>query len=487
MIPAKDKYQLKNWELVSVNPNKRDWYWVDFFNFWAVSIQSIIGFSLIASLYLLYDLNSIIVLAGTIFAGLIVFVFTNIIGKISQSSGLSFPVILRISFGFNGARYVGMIRGLIGIFMFGVQTFFISKSLGYIFRIIVYKIDPQLINHEFFLLFFFGLNAIDWSALIITLILQFILFTQNPSFNKSFIRFSSVFTYIGLIVFLIIILSEHYNELVSSLKLSTNINNVISKNNIYPFISITGTMFGYFSILLVNYGDFARYAKNNHEMKKGNFSLLFNIIIFSFFALLICLGSDIILTKNAISVDRLLTNPNDIIGKINNNYLTIVSLIIILISSISTNLIANYIPSQNTLINLIPNSLTLKSTGSVIFILALIISTFWLSIFSQPPILSGFDTLSAFLGPIFGIVIADYYHVQEKKINHKELFYPEENTNYIYNNGWNYKAIYSLIIGFIFSASTIWNINLIQFQSFGWIIGAFVSYIIYYLLNQKQK
>ena len=103
------------------------------------------------------------------------------------------------------------------------------------------------------------------------------------------------------------------------------------------------------------------------------------------------------------------------------------------------------------------------------------------------PILSGFDTLSAFLGPIFGIVIADYYYVQEKKINHKELFYPEENTHYIYNNGWNYKAVYSLIIGFIFSASTIWNINLIQFQSFGWIIGAFVSYIIYYLLNQKQK
>ena len=485
MIPAKDKYQLRNWELVSVNPNKRDWHWIDFFNFWAVSIQSIIGFSLIASLYLLYDLNSIIVLAGTIFAGLIVYVLTNIIGKISQSSGLSFPVILRMSFGFDGARYIGMIRGLIGIFMFGIQTFFISKSLGYIFRIIIYKIDAQLISHEFFLLFFFGLNAIDWSALFITLILQFILFTQSASFNKSFIRFASVFTYVGLLVFLIIILSEHYNDLVISLKLSTNINNVISKNNIYPFISIAGTMFAYYSILLVNYGDFARYAKNNSEMKKGNLSLLLNITIFSFFALLICLGSDIILTKNAISIDRLLTNPNDIIGKINNNYLTIVSLIIILISSSSSNLIANYIPSQNTLLNLIPNSLTLKSTGTVISIFALMISTFWLSFFSQPPILSSFDTLSSFLGPIFGVVIADYYYVQDKKINHKELFYPEENTHYIYNSGWNYKAIYSLIIGFVFSASTVWNINLIQFQSFGWIIGAFVSYILYCLLNQK--
>ena len=204
MIQAKDKYQLRNWELVSINPNKRDWYWVDFFNYWAVSIQSVIGFSLIVSLYLLYDLNSLVVLGGTLFAGFIVFLLTNFIGNISQSSGLSFPVILRMSMGFNGARYVGMIRGLIGIFMFGVQTFFISKSLGYIFRIIIFKIDSQLINHEFFLLFFFGLNAIDWSALFLTLIIQFILFTQSQNFNKSFIKFSSIFIYFGLVLFLII-------------------------------------------------------------------------------------------------------------------------------------------------------------------------------------------------------------------------------------------------------------------------------------------
>ena len=301
MIQAKDKYQLRNWELVSINPNKRDWYWVDFFNYWAVSIQSVIGFSLIVSLYLLYDLNSLVVLGGTLFAGFIVFLLTNFIGNISQSSGLSFPVILRMSMGFNGARYVGMIRGLIGIFMFGVQTFFISKSLGYIFRIIIFKIDSQLINHEFFLLFFFGLNAIDWSALLITLIIQFILFTQSQNFNKSFIKFSSVFIYFGLVLFLIIIISEHYAELVSSFKLSTNINNAVSKNNIYPFISITGTMFAYFSIMLVNFGDFSRFAKNNSEMTKGNLSLLLNIILFSFFALAICLGADVILSLIHIS------------------------------------------------------------------------------------------------------------------------------------------------------------------------------------------
>ena len=484
MIPVKDKFQLRNWELVSINPNKRDWSWFDFFNFWAVSIQSIIGFSLIASLYLLYDLNSLVVLSGTLFAGLIVFFLTNIVGNISQSNGLPFPVILRLSMGFNGARYLGLVRGLIGIFMFGVQTFFISKSLGYIFRIILFKIDSQFINQEIFLIFFFGLNAIDWFSLITCLIVQFILFTKGAAINKNFIKFSSIIIYIGLIAFLVIIISENYVALLSSLILSTNIENFISKSNVVPLISVVGTMFAYFSILLVNFGDFARYAKNNSEMKKGNFSLLLNLVLFSILALLICLGSDILLAQKSITVDRLLTNPNDIIGKINNNYLTVISLLFILISSTSTNLIANYVPSQNTLINFLPNSLNSKKSGFIIVILALIISTFWLSIFSQRLSLTIFDTLASFLGPIFGVIIADFYFVQKKKINHKELFYPEETTLYIYNSGWNYKALYSVIIGFIFSASTIWNINLLHLQSFGWLIGAVVSYVLYLLLKK---
>ena len=61
-IQEKDKFQIKNWELVSVNPNNRNWTWVNYFNFWAVNIQSLLGFSLIASLYILYDLNSFAVL-----------------------------------------------------------------------------------------------------------------------------------------------------------------------------------------------------------------------------------------------------------------------------------------------------------------------------------------------------------------------------------------------------------------------------------------
>ena len=131
-----------------------------------------------------------------------------------------------------------------------------------------------------------------------------------------------------------------------------------------------------------------------------------------------------------------------------------------------------------------PNKFSIKSAGVIILLLSLIISIFWVSIFSQKISLSFFDTLASFFGPLFGIIVTDFYFVQEKKIYHKELFYPDETTKYVYSNGWNYKAVYSILIGFIFSASTIWNANLLQFQSFGWIIGAILSSIIYLVLKK---
>ena len=485
MNQEKEKFQLRNWELVSINPNNRNWTRSDYFNYWAVSIQSVIGFSLIASIYLLYDLNSIIVLSGCLIATILISILTSMIGKISQSTGLSFPVILRLSMGFNGAKYVGMLRGSVGIFMFGVQTFFLSKSIGYLIRIFLYQVDNHILSNEYLLMFFFGLNPLDWFSLLLTLALQFYLFTKGPKMNKTFLRFSAFFVYFGLIIFFIMVIGENYNELVKSLVLSTKVSNPIAKENLSPLFYVTGTMFTYFSILVVSYGDFSRYAKNKKEMYFGNFSLIINLIIFSFFAILLTLGGDIILTKNLISVERLLTNPNDIIGKFNNNALTVFSLIFILVSMLSTNLIANFIPSLNALINFLPNSLNLNKASIVITFFGLIVGGFWLSIFSQSPVIFFFDCITALFGPIFGIVIADFYHIKKQKINHKELFYPAENSEYIYSSGWNFKAIYSLVIGFIFSASTIWNSSLNSLQSYGWIIGAFISWIIYYLLSKK--
>ena len=485
MIQENEKFQLTNWEIVSVNPVDKNWDWKDFFCFWAVNIQSIIGFSLIASLYIVYDLNFFIVLSASLFASLLVYFFSNLIGNLSQKHGIPFVVFLRTSMGLSAAKYFGMLRGLIGIFFFGVQTFFISKSIVYLIRITLFNIDPNLLDKEIFLTFFMALNLIDWFALLFTFLIQYLLFSKDQHLTKKLIKFSGIFVYFGLILFLIMIFSEHGTAVINEFNKMIDTNIIIEKNSILQFISVTGTMFAFFSIVILNFGDFSRYAKNQKELNIGNLTLIFNLILFSLLSVLITLGADIILNSNLTEAGKLLTNPTDIIGKFNNTYLTIVALFFILVASMSTNLIANYIPSQNTLLNFLPNKLTLKSSGFIIFFISLFIAVFWLPLLSQIGILSFVDTIGAFFGPIFGLMICDYYLVKKKVIVNKDIFSSKPESSYMYSNGWHIKAVYSVLIGFLFSASTIWNIDLRFLQSYSWIIGAFMSYITYYLLASR--
>ena len=81
--------------------------------------------------------------------------------------------------------------------------------------------------------------------------------------------------------------------------------------------------------------------------------------------------------------------------------------------------------------------------------------------------------------------VQDAFDIQIKKVENKDVFSTLKTGSYYYSGGWHIKAIYSLIIGFIFSASTIWNPEIRFLQSFSWIIGFFVSFIMYLLLAKK--
>ncbi len=485
MSQEKTNIQLTNWEIVSVNPADKVWDWKNLFCFWGNSVQSIIGFSLIASLYLVYDLNFLVVLTGSLIGSLFVYFFCNLIGKPSQRYGVPFSVILRTSLGIRGAKYAALLRGIVGIFMFGVQTFFISKSIGYLLRISFYSYDQSFLDKEIFLIFFLSMNIIDWIAFLIALIFQVFLFRKGHNFNRFFINFSALTVYLGLILFSIVVISEYSLSIKNFLSNLFVYENIFTKNSIVPIITIAGTIFAYFSILIVNFGDFSRYVKNEKELNLGNLTLLINLILFSFFSVLIVAGSDIILKNNFVDVERILTNPTDIIGKFNNTFLTIIVIFFILFASASTNLIANYIPSQNSLLNFSPKNLNVKSTSIIIAFVGLVIGATWTTFLSQIGILSIIDTIGSFFGPIFGIMIVDYYLIKKSKIQNKDLYSPLADGSYFYSNGWHIKGFYALFIGFIFSSCTIWNINLSFLQSYSWLIGASISSIIYYLLLTK--
>ena len=485
MSQQKSKKTLVNWNLVTVNPTNKVWNWTDLFCFWGVNIQSIIGFSLIASLYIIYDLNTFVVLFGTIFASILIYFFSNLIGKPSQKFGLPFVVLLRSSLGFRGAKYFGSLRCLVGIFMFGIQTFFLSKALGYLIRIGLFSYDKAILEFDFFLIFFLGMDLIDWISISLSMIVQLILFSLGMNFNKKIINFSAIFVYLGMLIFFFGVLLSDVKFTTNAFLNTLNLENFIDKNNLAPFITVTGTIFAYFSIVILSFGDFSRYVKNEKELKKGNLSLILNLLIFSFFALFIVIGADAFLKQSPDNLDKIFTNPTDIIGKLDDLLITVLALLFILIASVSTNLIANFIPSQYSLINVFPSFLSLKSSSFIIAILAFVIGIFWLTFLSQIGILAFVDTIAAFFGPLFGVMITDYHLIKKGKLNNKDIYSLEANGSYYFSGGWHIKGVYSLILGFIFSASTIWNSNFMSLQSFSWIIGALVSSITYYLLAKE--
>ena len=53
---------------------------------------------------------------SAIIASILVYIFANLIGRPSQKHGIPFPVLLRLSMGINGARYVGILRGIVDVF-----------------------------------------------------------------------------------------------------------------------------------------------------------------------------------------------------------------------------------------------------------------------------------------------------------------------------------------------------------------------------------
>ncbi len=485
MSQQKTKKSLINWDLVTVNPSNKNWSWSDLFYFWGVNIQSVIGFSLIASLYLIYDLNFFVVFFGTILGSILVYFFAYLIGKPSQKFGLPFIVLLRSSLGFRGAKYFGFIRCLVGIFLFGIQTYFLSKGFGYLIRIGIFYFDPSLLDNSIFLMFFLALNIIDWLAILISIIFQLILFSNGMNFNKKLIKFSALSVYFGMIIFFLSVFLNDVKFTSAAFVESLNLNNFNDIANIGPLLTVIGTVFAYFSIVILSFGDFSRYVKNTSELNKGNLSLILNLVIFSFFALFIVIGVDAYLKQDPENLSRILTNPTDIIGKLDNLFITNLALIFIIIASASTNLIANFIPSQYTLINFAPSSLNLKSSSLIIAFFGFLVGIFWLAYLSQIGILSFIDTFGAFFGPLFGIMISDYYFIKKGTLNNKDIYSMENNGVYYYSGGWHIKGIYSLFLGFIFAASTIWNSNLMFLHSYSWMIGAAVSIITYYLLAKE--
>src|SRR6201986_242590 len=126
-IPGSDP-RLYNHDLAPVAPEGRTWGVFSIFAMWMSDVHSVGGYTFAASLFFL-GLNGWEVLLAMVVGITAVYFLMNLIGRPSLKYGTPFPVVARMSFGVMGANLAAILRGIVGIVWYGVQTYFASKAV----------------------------------------------------------------------------------------------------------------------------------------------------------------------------------------------------------------------------------------------------------------------------------------------------------------------------------------------------------------------
>lgn len=156
----KDSYdpRLTNEDLAPLR--KQSWTSYNLFAFWMSDVHSVGGYVTAGSLFAL-GLASWQVLISLLVGIAIVYFFCNLVAKPSQASGVPYPVICRASFGVLGANIPAIIRGLIAVAWYGIQTFLASAALDIVLIKLFPSLAPYAVTADYG---FAGLSALGWAS-----------------------------------------------------------------------------------------------------------------------------------------------------------------------------------------------------------------------------------------------------------------------------------------------------------------------------------
>ena len=171
-----------------------------------------------------------------------------------------------------------------------------------------------------------------------------------------------------------------------------------------------------------------------------------------------------------------------LISKFKNPVVVIVSQIFMLIATLSTNIAANVIAPSNAFSNLWPKKISFKMGGTITGIIGILIMPWWL--LNE---ISGFLIfVSGLLGPVLGILIADYFLIRKKKLELAELY--KEDGIYSYGKtGFNKAAMIALFVGVFAALIGYWVPTLSFLYSLSWFTGFIISFVLYVLLMKNNN
>lgn len=437
-------------------------------------VHSVGGYTFAASLFFL-GLSGWQVLISMTIGIFAVYYLMNLIGKPSVKYGIPFPVMARVAFGIQGAKLAAMVRGVVGIVWYGVQTYFASKAVQVL--VLTFIPSAEALTHSSFL----GLSTLGWASFLFMWFFQLVIFLNGMETIRKFIDFCGPAVYVVMFILAGWIL---WQAGISSLSLQLSDPNVALGWT--PGIMANAAMLvvAYFAALLLNFGDFARFTASERAMKAGNFlGLPVNFFVFALVT--------VVVTSGTVAVfGEAIMDPVAIVERVDNPFAAIIGSVTFIVATMGINIVANFVSPAYDFANLFPQRINFRIGGLITSILSVLVCP-WLFVQSPAAITTFVAIFGSILGPMYGIMVADYYLVKREHIVLEDLYSTSPAGSLYFDGGWSRTALIAMgLSGFVSIGLALLGGFGLMFNvgDWGWLIGAGGGGILYYILvMQKLK
>ncbi len=420
----------------------------------------------------------------TIFLGnSIVLVPMVLNGHAGAKYGIPFPVLARASFGTRLANLPALLRAIVACGWFGIQTWIGGFALYQMLRLWI----PGLETMADIFPASWGLKtgpAITF--FLFWLLNMYVVYLGVESIRKLLV-FKAIFLPVAALALLFWAIDAG-NGLGPILAQPSKFH---TSGEFWKFFfpALTG-MVGFWATLSLNIPDFTRYAISQNAQVKGQaIGLPSSMTLFSFIGVVVTSATMIIYGET-------IWDPIVLAGKFENKIIVSLAMIAVAISTLATNIAANIVSPANDFANLSPSKISFRTGGFITGILGIVI--FPWKLISDPTgyIFTWLIAYSSLLGPIGGIMIADYFFIRSKQLEVYELY--SSTGRYAYRNGWNYAALIGLLAGIlpnvpgflvaihVISKESVplWIANLYHYA---WFVGFIVSFVVYLILMKRKQ
>lgn len=446
---------------------QRDWNAYSLFALWMSDVHSIGGYTFAAGLFVL-GLVGWQVLIALLVGIVLVNIGVNLIGYASQRTGVPYPVIARMSFGVFGANIPALTRAIIAILWYGIQTYLASVAIV----VLLLAIDPAL--EPYSKGGFLGLSPLGWLAFLVLWALQLLVMRHGMETVRKYQHWAGPAIWVVMLALAVWMIVAAGGDI--TLNLSRH--PVSGWDAVVKFLAAVSLTIAYFSTLMLNFGDFARFAPTRRAVTVGNFwGLPVNFTAFSVVTVIVTAGS--------ISVfGEAVSDPVELVAKIPNTAVLVLGAVTFVVATIGVNIVANFVSPAYDLANLAPKYLTFRRGGLISAVVAVLVLP-W-KLYSSPVVVNYFlGGLAAFLGPLFAIIAVDFYLLRKRMVNVDHLY--QTSGEYYYRKGVNPRAVAAFVPAAVIAGAVALVPALSAVAPFSWFVGAFLGGAIYYVIMKDVR